>query len=80
MKKEISIFLFLFFFIAVNQAYGNDIETRLQILEEALKKQEETIKEQQKIIGELKAQIKTVPAVALENKDVPFGLIRVLDG
>jgi hypothetical protein len=69
MKKGISLFLFLFFFIAVNQAQASDIETRLQILEEALKKQEETIKEQQKIIGELKAQIKTMPAVALENKE-----------
>ncbi len=69
MKRGISLFLFLFFFFAVSQVQGNDIETRLQNLEEALKKQEETIKEQQKIISELKSQIKAAPVTVLENKE-----------
>ncbi|MDD5167323.1 MAG: hypothetical protein PHN75_00770 [Syntrophales bacterium] len=71
MKKGIILFIFLSLLAFVDPVRGSDIETRLQILEEALKKQEETIKEQQRLIGELKAQIKTAPLAAVEDKEKP---------
>ena len=59
MKRAIMLLSLLIFFSASSQATGADIESRIQAMEETLKRQQKTIEEQQKIIGELKDQIKT---------------------
>jgi uncharacterized coiled-coil protein SlyX len=57
MKKV--LFTLLCVFTLSTHAFGSDFETRIQAMEETLKKQQKTIEEQQKIIGELKDQIRT---------------------
>jgi len=57
MKKV--LFTLLCVLTLSTQAFGSDLESRIQAMEETLKKQQKTIEEQQKIIGELKDQIKT---------------------
>ena len=57
MKKV--LFTLLCVLTLSTQAFGSDLESRIQAMEETLKKQQKTIEEQQKIIGELKDQIRT---------------------
>ena len=72
MGKRIVVLVLVLLLGMGSQAWGNDIETRLRILEETLKKQEETIREQQRLISELKEQIKTDRvAVASEDRAKP---------
>ena len=52
-----------------SQALGSDLETRIQAMEETLKKQQKTIEEQQKTIGELKEQINN--QIAAEKPKAP---------
>lgn len=56
--KEALITLLCVFTLS-SQAMGSDLESRIQALEDTLKRQQQTIEEQQKIINELKDQIKT---------------------
>jgi hypothetical protein len=58
MKKGFLSFFILFFLSMSSQTLAqSDIESRIRLLEEALKKQEETIRAQQAMISELKKQI-----------------------
>ena len=59
MKRGIKLLSLLIFLAASSQAMGGDLESRVQAMEETLKRQQKTIEEQQKIIEELKDQIKT---------------------
>jgi hypothetical protein len=45
-----------------SQAFGSDLESRIQVMEDTLKKQQRTIEQQQQIIEELKVQIKAQSA------------------
>ncbi|HUH64814.1 MAG TPA: hypothetical protein VLZ07_00145 [Syntrophales bacterium] len=65
MKKWIMLLGFLCMLAITSQAMGSDVESRLQVLEETLKKQQKTIEEQQKIIDELRDQVR---AQALSEK------------
>jgi hypothetical protein len=72
MKRGIILLGLLCILIAPGPVMGSDIEARIRALEETLKKQEETIKEQQIMIGDLKAQIKTMaPADGAKNVERP---------
>ncbi|MCX5841174.1 MAG: hypothetical protein NTY16_06935, partial [Deltaproteobacteria bacterium] len=66
MMKKV-LFILLCVLTLSTQAFGSDIETRIQAMEETLKKQQKTIEEQQKIIGELKDQIRT--QIATEKQE-----------
>lgn len=72
MKRVLILLGLLCVLTAPGQAMGSDIEARIRALEETLQKQEQTIKEQQRVIGELKAQIKTVaPAEVAKSVEKP---------
>ena len=59
MKKGFILFCILCLLSISSRAFAEgDIESRIQTLEDALKKQEETIKAQQITINELKEKIK----------------------
>ncbi len=70
----------LYFFIFVGNSLANDIESRLNALEETIKQQGRTIEEQQRVINELKDELKrstqqevvrTEEKVATEEKAPP---------
>jgi len=48
----------MMFFLFLSSGFGQTLEERIKVLEDALKKQEETIKVQQKLIEDLKAEMK----------------------
>lgn len=74
MKQGIILFILLFCIsLLSSSAFAeSNIESRIRILEEALKKQDETIKAQQTMIDELKKQInKEEAAAGGETKEKP---------
>jgi len=79
MMKKV-LFTLLCVFTLSTQAFGSDLETRIQAMEETLKKQQKTIEEQQKIIEELKEQIGNRIAAekpkAAAEKTAPSGEIQ----
>lgn len=78
MGKRVIVFVFMTLLAMSNQAWGDDIQTKLKILEEALKKQEETIKAQQIMINDLKEQMAKIATAAVpENQEKqPEGVIQ----
>ena len=72
--KTILISIMMFFLFS-SSGFGQTLEERIKVLEDALKKQEETIKVQQKLIEDLKAEMKQAnppeqPVVA-QPKETP---------
>jgi len=59
MRRKVLLIGMLLIFYMPSITFGDDIESRLKTLEEALKIQGETIKEQQLIIRQLKNQLET---------------------
>ncbi|HYA14899.1 MAG TPA: type I restriction-modification enzyme R subunit C-terminal domain-containing protein [Syntrophales bacterium] len=62
-----AVFHFICILALSSQAFGSDLESRIQAMEETLKKQQKTIEEQQKVIEELKDQIRTQVAAEKEK-------------
>lgn len=57
MKRWITFFLMLHIFTSVVNSYAEDIESRLNALEETVRQQGKTIEEQQQVINELKEEL-----------------------
>ena len=76
MKKGFILFCIFCLLSISSRAFAEgDIESRIQTLEDALKKQEETIKAQQITINELKEKIKEAKtATAAKNIEKPIEL------
>jgi len=58
MQKRLMLIGFLCLLVFSTRVHGGDLEARMQVLEETLKKQAETIKEQQQTIDELKERMR----------------------
>ncbi len=69
MKRMMTLIGLLIFAGFSSQAMGADLESRIQAMEETLKKQQQTIEAQQKIIEELKDQIRI--QIAAEKQTIP---------
>ncbi len=62
-----AMFHLLSILILTSQAFGSDLESRIQVMEETLKKQQRTIEQQQQMIEELKDQIRGQAATEKEK-------------
>ncbi len=63
MPKRIILLLCICSIFLPRLASGNDLESRIRVMEETLKQQQKTIEEQQTVIEEMKKQIKQISVV-----------------